>query len=81
METIEKFSSIPIVESGINKSLTIYNRIKKTNRLVHWSLETSENVAFSVLDSIRPAVKLIEGPLEKLDKLGLKVLEGFEGEF
>lgn len=80
METIEKFSSIPLVESGIKQSLTIYNRVKKTNRLVNWSFETSENVACSVLDSFRPAVKLIEGPLERLDKLGLKVLERFEGE-
>lgn len=80
METIEKFSSIPIVESGIKTGVSIYNRVKKTNRLVYWGLETSENVAFSMYESIRPAVKFIEGPLEKIDKIGLKVLERVEGE-
>lgn len=80
METIEKFSSIPLVESGLKTGMTIYNRVKKTNRLMYWGLETSENVAFSMFESIRPAMKFIEGPLEKIDKIGLKVLERVEGE-
>jgi perilipin-2 len=80
METIEKFSSIPLVESGVKTGLTIYNRVKKSNRLIHWSLETSESVAFSMLESVWPMVRFIEGPLEKIDKLGLKVLECVEGE-
>lgn len=78
METIEKFSSIPLVESGLNTGLKIYNRVKRTNRLVFWGLETSENVAMSVFESILPAVKILEGPLETIDKLGLKVLERVE---
>jgi len=78
METIEKFSSIPVIESGLNAGLKIYYRVKHTNRLVNWGLETSENVAFSVIESIRPAIRLIEGPLETIDKLGLKVLEHVE---
>jgi perilipin-2 len=78
METLEKFSSIPLVESGLKTGLRVYNRVKRTNRLVHWGLETSENVALSMIESIRPAVKFIEGPLESIDKLGLKVLECVE---
>lgn len=80
MEAIEKFSSIPLVESGLKTGLTIYNRVKKTNRLIFWSLDTSENVAFSMLESIWPIVRFIEGPLERIDKLGLKMLECVEGE-
>lgn len=78
MESIEKFSSIPLVESGLNAGFMIYNRIKRTNRLMFWGLETSENVAMSMIESIRPAVKFIEGPLERIDQIGLKVLESFE---
>ena len=78
METIEKFSSIPIVESGLNTGLRVYNRVKRTNRLVNWTFETSENVALSMIESVRPAVKLISGPLETIDKLGLSILESFE---
>lgn len=78
MESIEKFSSIPIIESGINTGISIYNRIKRINRLVYWGFETSENVAMSVIESIRPAVRFIEGPLERIDKVGLMVLERFE---
>lgn len=81
METLEKFNSIPIVDMSLKKTLTIYNRVKKTNFLVQWGLETSENVALSVIESFRPAVKLVEGPLEKIDKLGLGILEKIEGEF
>lgn len=78
METIEKFSSIPLIESGLNTGMRVYNRVKRTNRLVCWGLETSENVALSMIESIRPAVRFIEGPLETIDKLGLKVLESVE---
>lgn len=78
METIEKFSSIPIIETGLNTGLRVYNRVKRTNRLVYWGFETSENVALSMIESIRPAVRFIEGPLESIDKLGLKVLESVE---
>lgn len=80
MESLDKFSAIPIIESGIKTGMTIYNRVKRTNRLVNWGFETSENVAFSVIESVRPAVKFIEGPLERVDKIGMKVLECVEGE-
>lgn len=63
---------------GLKTGMTIYNRVKNTNRIVHWGLETSENMASSVMESFRPAVKLIEGPLEKIDKLGLGILEKVE---
>jgi perilipin-2 len=78
METIDKFSSIPLIESGLNTGLRVYNRVKRTNRLVCWGLETSENAALSMFESIRPAVRFIEGPLETIDKLGLKVLDCVE---
>lgn len=80
MESLDKFSAIPIVESGIKTGMTIYNRVKRTNRLVNWGFETSENVAFSMIESVRPAVRFIEGPLERVDRLGMKVLECVEGE-
>lgn len=80
LETLDKFSSIPIVESGINSGMRIYNRVKRTNRIVYWGLETSENFAFSMIESLRPGFKLLNGPLETLDSIGLKFLEHFEGE-
>lgn len=79
METLEKFNSIPIVDMGLKKGLTIYNRVKSTNRLVTWGLETSENMALSVIESIRPVARIVEGPLERIDKLGLGILEKIEG--
>lgn len=78
MESIEKFTSIPVVESCIGTGMNIYNRVKRTNSLIFWGLETSENVAMSMIESVRPAIRLLEGPLEAIDKLGLKVLEQVE---
>lgn len=75
METIEKFSSIPIVESGLQTTMMIYNRVKKTNRLMLWGFEKSEAIVSSVLESLHPAIRFIEGPLEKIDRVGLKVLD------
>lgn len=78
METIEKISSIPIVESGINSGLKFYNRIKKSNRLINWSLSTSGNIALSIYESVNPALIFFEAPIGKVDKLGVKVLDFIE---
>ncbi|CRL08158.1 CLUMA_CG021216, isoform A [Clunio marinus] len=78
METVDKFASIPMVESGLKVGMIAYNRVKRTNQLTYWGLQTSENVILSLLESLRPIVKLVEKPLVKIDKIGLSVLERFE---
>lgn len=80
MESFERFTSIPVVESTAKTALNVYNRVKNSNRLVNWYFNVSENIALAVLESFTPALKLsvIEGPLSKIDNVGVKILESVE---
>lgn len=42
---------------------------QKRNGLLNWSFETAEGVLFAAVDSVRPAVKIIEGPLHRIDQI------------
>lgn len=75
MEAVARFSSIPIVETGMKTAGGIYQRVKKSNGLINWTFEVYENTAFALFDSFRPAVRIIEGPLHKLDQMMCKSLD------
>lgn len=78
MESFEKFSSIPVVEQTAKTAFNVYNRVKNSNRLVHWYLNVSENVTLAVFESLKPALNIVEGPLHKIDSVGVKILESVE---
>jgi perilipin-2 len=78
MESFEKFTSIPVVESSFKTGKTIYNRVKNSNSLINWYLNISENVTFALIDSLKPALSIVEGPLHTIDNYGMKILESVE---
>ena len=78
MESFEKFVSIPVVESSVKAGLIVYNRVKNSNRLLNWSFGLSENMALSVIESVKPALTVVQGPLHKLDSYGVKILDSVE---
>jgi perilipin-2 len=78
MESFDKFTSIPIVESSIRAGHGVYNRFKNSNRLINWSLNISENVTFALIEALKPALNIVEGPLNKIDNFGVKILESVE---
>ena len=78
MDTFDKFTSIPSVESSIKAGFVVYNRVKNSNRLINWSLNVSENLTSALIESIKPALNIVEGPLNKIDSYGVKILESVE---
>lgn len=78
MESFEKFSSIPVVESTTKTVFLVYNRVKNSNPLINWGFNVSENVTLGLLESLRPALNIVEGPLHKIDSIGVKILESVE---
>lgn len=78
MESISRFGSIPVVENGIKTANTVYQRVKESNGLFNWGFETAEAVTYAFVDSLRPAAKLIEGPLHSLDSFMCKSLDFVE---
>lgn len=78
MESISRFGSIPVVETGLKTANTVYHKVKESNGLFNWGLETAETIAYAFVDSLRPAAKLIEGPLHRLDNFMCKSLDFVE---
>ncbi|KAG5879258.1 hypothetical protein JTB14_012528 [Gonioctena quinquepunctata] len=75
LESVTRITHIPIVESGWSYAGNIYQKIKDTNSLVHWTLDTAESSANSVLEVASPAIVLLEGPILSLDKMVCKSLD------
>lgn len=78
MESISRFGSIPVVETGLKTAGTVYQKVKTSNGLFNWGFETAETVTYALVDSLRPAAKLIEGPLHQLDSFMCKSLDFVE---
>ncbi|KAL9694378.1 hypothetical protein quinque_013663 [Culex quinquefasciatus] len=78
MESISRFGSIPVVETGLKTAGTVYQKVKNSNGLFNWGFETAETVTYALVDSLRPAAKLIEGPLHQLDSFMCKSLDFVE---
>jgi hypothetical protein len=78
MESLEKFASIPVVESSVKAGLIVYNRVKNSNRLLHWSLSVSENLTYAIIESIKPAMTVVQGPLHTIDSYGVRLLDSVE---
>uniref|UniRef100_A0AAG5CXT5 Lipid storage droplets surface-binding protein 1 n=1 Tax=Anopheles atroparvus TaxID=41427 RepID=A0AAG5CXT5_ANOAO len=75
MESLSRFSSIPMVETGLKTAGTVYKRVKTSNGLLTWGFETAESITYALLDSLRPATRMIEGPLHQLDNIMCKSLD------
>lgn len=80
LESIERFYSIPVVESTAKTAFNVYNRVKNSNPLINWYFSVSENVTLAVFESLKPALNLsiVEGPLRQIDNVGVKILESVE---
>uniref|UniRef100_A0A182K0S5 Lipid storage droplets surface-binding protein 1 n=1 Tax=Anopheles christyi TaxID=43041 RepID=A0A182K0S5_9DIPT len=75
MESLSRFSSIPVVETGIKTAGCVYERVKTSNGLLTWGFETAESLTYALIDSLRPATKMIQGPLHQLDSIMCKSLD------
>ncbi|XP_018377682.1 PREDICTED: lipid storage droplets surface-binding protein 1 [Trachymyrmex cornetzi] len=77
-ETITKLSSLPIVESGIHIAGNVYTRIKRSNSLMNWSLDTAEQSLSIATATARPAIVALNGPITTIDQLlckGIDIVE------
>lgn len=78
MEAISRFGSIPVVETGIKTANTVYQRVKESNGLFTWGFEKAEAITYGFVDSLRPAARLVVGPLHRLDTFMCKSLDFVE---
>ncbi|XP_013112651.1 lipid storage droplets surface-binding protein 1 isoform X1 [Stomoxys calcitrans] len=78
LESIDRLGSIPLVESSLKQAEALYGKVKASNRLLNWYFETAEYTILSAYESVKPAVKLFEVPLKRLDNVMCKSLDILE---
>ncbi|XP_011268365.1 lipid storage droplets surface-binding protein 1 [Camponotus floridanus] len=77
-ESVVRISSLPIVESGIYIAGNVYRKIKRSNSLMNWSLDTAEQSLAIATTTARPAIFAFNGPITSIDQLlckGIDIVE------
>ncbi|CAF4818903.1 unnamed protein product [Pieris macdunnoughi] len=78
LESLERVSQIPIVESGIGVTEKIYTRIRESNALIRWYFTLGEKSLGIGVQLALPAVQLLETPIHQLDRFLCKSLDVVE---
>ncbi|XP_011136931.1 lipid storage droplets surface-binding protein 1 [Harpegnathos saltator] len=77
-ESVARISSFPIVESGIHIAGNVYEKIKRSNSLMNWSLDTAEQSLAIATATAKPAFFALNGPITTIDQLlckGIDIVE------
>ncbi|XP_020294045.1 lipid storage droplets surface-binding protein 1 isoform X2 [Pseudomyrmex gracilis] len=78
LESVTRISNLPVVESGIYMAGNAYRRIKSSNSLINWSLDTAEDTLKMATVAARPALYVFNGPITTIDELlckGIDIVE------
>lgn len=73
VESVNRISKLPVVESTISTASSIYSRVKDFNGLTQWTLGTAESTVSKAVEIGKPyavpVVTKLDGPIKKLDSL------------
>lgn len=82
VESVNRITKLPVVESTISTASSIYSRVKEFNGLTQWTLGTAESTMSKAVEIGKPyaapVVTKFDGPIKKMDSLvcsGLDYLE------
>ncbi|XP_060523670.1 lipid storage droplets surface-binding protein 1-like isoform X2 [Cylas formicarius] len=78
LQSVNRITNFPIVETGLNYAENVYQKIKRSNSLFNWTLVQAETTLYAVVDSAAPAVILLQRPLSQVDKIVCKSLDFVE---
>ncbi|KAF7995351.1 hypothetical protein HCN44_006458 [Aphidius gifuensis] len=77
-ESVARITSLPIFESSIHIAGNVYDKIKQSNSLMNWSLDTAEQSVAYATATAMPAMLVLNGPLLTLDNIicrGIDIVE------
>ncbi|CAH0559616.1 unnamed protein product [Brassicogethes aeneus] len=75
LESVNRITNFPIVETGWHYAENIYNKIKQSNNLIYWTLGQAEQSLLTVVDTAQPAIVLFSGPISTIDKIVCRSLD------
>ncbi|CAH1955212.1 unnamed protein product [Acanthoscelides obtectus] len=71
MESVNRISKLPVVESTIQTATSLYEKVKDYNTVTHWTLSTAESTVQKAVEVGKPiatpVIKNLEGPIKKVD--------------
>ncbi|KDR24318.1 lipid storage droplets surface-binding protein 1 isoform X2 [Zootermopsis nevadensis] len=73
--SVTRIVKLPIVETSWHLATDVYARIKKSNSLVSWGLNTAESSVQVALETTLPAMIVLERPFALIDSLLCKSLD------
>lgn len=77
-QSVARITSFPIVENSIHIAGHVYDRLKRTNSLVNWSLNNAEQSLAIATASAKPVIYVLNGPITTIDQLlckGIDIVE------
>lgn len=75
LESIQRISRIPVVETGVNIAFGLYGKVKNSNPLMRWYLNKIEGSVNLAIDTTLIAGPLLEVPLTVVDTIVCKGLD------
>ncbi|KAJ8683157.1 hypothetical protein QAD02_018949 [Eretmocerus hayati] len=78
LESVARISKVPIVESGIHIANNVYEKIKRSNFLIYWSLGTAEHSLALATATAMPTMVVFNMPIKALDYVlckGIDIVE------
>ncbi|XP_018572934.1 lipid storage droplets surface-binding protein 2 isoform X2 [Anoplophora glabripennis] len=71
MESVNRISKLPVVESTIQTATNIYEKVKDYNSVTNWTLSTAESTVNKAVEVGKPiatpVIRNLEGPIKKVD--------------
>ncbi|XP_075217137.1 lipid storage droplet-1 isoform X2 [Lycorma delicatula] len=75
LKAVDRISKIPVFETGYNFASDLYYKIKKSNGLFTWSLNSAEAGFMLAIEITLPAVSYLEAPLHTVDNIICRSLD------
>lgn len=67
MESVNRITKLPVIESTIQTASNIYEKVKDYNGVTQWTCSTAENAVHMAVEVSKPIVQGLEGPIKKVD--------------
>ncbi|CAH1408359.1 unnamed protein product [Nezara viridula] len=78
IHVIGKLKEIPLVECAYNTSTDVYKKVKESNGLLEWTLQSAEGAFMTALEVVAPVANKLQQPIQVVDDTlckGLDVLQ------
>lgn len=78
LETFDRMMKFPLVESAWHQSQGVYGKVKNSNSLVNWALNSTEGAIQRTAAVAAPLVHKLDGPIQLVDRTVVKGIDKLE---